>query len=106
MPLFYDNNKQGYSKYSETEYTLTSSRDWTEEGVAELSIWFHGNPASVGSFVEGPVGTYTMTGSGTDIWNEADEFHFAYKMLTGVGTILRPAFPCRWIFWSARFACC
>ncbi|HUT46042.1 MAG TPA: PA14 domain-containing protein, partial [Sedimentisphaerales bacterium] len=87
MPLFYDNNKQGYSKYSETELTLTASRDWTEEGVAELSIWFRGNPASVGSFVEGPVGTYTMTGSGTDIWTEADEFHFAYKTLTGVGTI-------------------
>jgi len=87
MPLFYDNNKQGYSNYSETEYTLTDSRDWTEEGVAELSIWFRGNPASVGSFVEGPAGTYTMTGSGTDIWTEADEFYFAYKMLTGVGTI-------------------
>jgi hypothetical protein len=28
-----------------------------------------------------------MTASGTDIWNVADEFHFAYMMLTGVGTI-------------------
>jgi hypothetical protein len=87
MPIFYDNNKQGSSKYSEAELTLTASRDWTEEGVAKLSIWFRGNPASVGSFVEGPVGTYTMTAGGADIWNEADEFHFAYKMLTGVGTI-------------------
>lgn len=87
MPLNYDNNKQGYSKYSEAEFTLTDLRDWTTEGLAELSIWFRGNPASVGSFVEGPVGTYTMTGSGVDIWNTADEFHFAYKMLTGSGTI-------------------
>jgi hypothetical protein len=66
-------------------------RDWTSEGVAELSLWFRGNPASVGGFVEGPVGTYTMTGSGADIWNvdgvEADEFHFAYKMLSGAGSI-------------------
>jgi len=88
MPLEYDNNKQGYSKYSEVELTLNSVRDWTAEGVAELSIWFRGNPASVGSFVEGPVGTYTMTATGADIWNTADEFHFAYKILTGPGSIV------------------
>ena len=33
-----------------------------------------------------------MTGSGADIWTvnnvEADEFHFAYKMLTGTGSIV------------------
>ena len=92
MPLMYNNNKQGYSKYSEVEYTLTGQRDWTDQGVAELSLWFRGYSGSVGSFVEGPAGTYTMTGSGADIWNingvEADEFHFAYKMLTGAGSII------------------
>jgi len=88
MPLWYDNNKDGYAKYSEVEYTLTDQRDWTEQGVAELSLWFRGNPASVGSFVEGPAGTYTMTGSGTDIWNQSDEFHYAYKMLAGTGSIV------------------
>ena len=88
MPLSYDNNKQGFAKYSETEKTLTDQRDWTEQGVANLSLWFRGYPASVGSFAEGPTGTYTMTGSGADIWNEADEFHFAYKNLTGVGSIV------------------
>ena len=88
MPLNYDNNKQGYSKYSEVEHTLTDQRDWTAEGVAELSIWFRGNPASVGSFVEAPAGTYTMTASGADIWNQADEFHLASKILTGPGSIV------------------
>jgi len=88
MPLAYDNNKQGYSKYSEAELKLIAVRDWTAEGVAELSIWFRGNPASVGSFVEGPVGTFTLTGGGTDIWNAGDEFHFAFKMLTGPGSIV------------------
>jgi hypothetical protein len=53
-----------------------------------LSLWFRGNPASVGSFIEDPVGTYTMTASGADIWNTADEFHFASKMLTGPGSIV------------------
>jgi hypothetical protein len=92
MPISYDNNKQGYSKYSETEMTLTDQRDWTEQGVANLSLWFRGYPASVGSFTEGPVGTYTITASGADIWAvggvEADEFHFAYKMLTGAGSMV------------------
>ncbi len=92
MPLVYDNNKQGYSKYSEAEYTLSDirdlgPRDWTAEGVAELSLWFRGNPPSVGSFVEGPIGTFTMTASGTDIWAGSDEFHYAFKTLTGPGTI-------------------
>jgi hypothetical protein len=57
-----------------------------------LSLWFRGYPASTGSFVEAPAGTYTMTASGADIWNvngvEADEFHFAYKMLSGAGSIV------------------
>ena len=92
MPVAYDNNKQGYSKYSEIELTLDAVRDWTEEGVVELSLWFRGYPASTGSFVEGPAGTYTMTASGADIWlvngAEADEFHFAYKILTGAGSIV------------------
>jgi hypothetical protein len=69
------------------ELTLDIIRDWTAEGVAELSIWFRGNPASVGSFVEAPAGTYTMTAGGADIWNDADEFHFAFKTFNGVGSI-------------------
>jgi hypothetical protein len=92
MPYWYDNNKQGYSYYSEAEKKLTEARDWTEEGVTELSLWFRGYPASVGSFVESPAGTYTMTGSGADIWAvngvEADEFHYAFKVLTGAGSIV------------------
>ena len=43
MPVAYDNNKQGYSKYSEVDLTLTAQRDWTEEGMTELSLWFYGN---------------------------------------------------------------
>ena len=84
MPLFYDNSVG----YSEATLTLSDTSDWTEEGVVELSLWFRGLPASVGSFTEGPAGTYTMTGSGTDIWNNADEFHYTYKTLTGAGSIV------------------
>ncbi len=46
------------------------------------------SPASYGSFTEGPAGTYTMTDRGGDIWDSSDQFHFAYKMLTGPGSIV------------------
>ncbi|MHC4323392.1 MAG: PA14 domain-containing protein [Planctomycetota bacterium] len=85
MPFTYNN--QGLAMYSEAELTLTDPRDWTENGVEELSIWFRGNPGSTGSFVEG-ADTITMTGSGADIWGESDEFHYAFKSLTGAGSIV------------------
>ena len=88
MPLFYNNNKAGAANYSETERTFAQPQDWTTGGISQLSLWFRGHAASVGSFVEGPVGTFTMTGSGADIWDNADEFHFAYKTLTGQGSIV------------------
>jgi len=88
MPFLYDNNKQGYAAYSEAEFALTDVRDWTEEGVTELSLWFRGYPASVGSFVDSPDGIYIMTASGADITGMSDEFHFAYKTLAGPGSII------------------
>ena len=86
MPLSYNN--QGTFTHSQATKTLASQRDWTVRGIAELSVWFRGYPGSVGSFTEGPAGTYTMTAGGADIWNTADEFHYAYKQLTGVGSII------------------
>ena len=87
-PYFYDNNKQGYLNYSEAQMTLSYPRDWTEQGVEVLSLWFRGYPLYVGGFEEAPAGTYTMTASGVDIWDPSDEFHFAYKELSGAGAII------------------
>ena len=91
VPYYYDNNKQGFAKYSEVEKTMSYPRDWTEEGVTELSLWFRGYPAA-GSFIEEPFDTYTMIGSGGGIGvnslYETDEFHFAYKELSGTGSIV------------------
>jgi len=42
MPVSYDNNKQGFSMYSEVEFALSEASDWTDEGVNELSLWFQG----------------------------------------------------------------
>ncbi len=88
MPYLYNNNKQGALMYSEAQMTLSSRRDWTAQGVEVLSLWFRGHPGSVGGFAEGPTGTYTITARGADIWGTSDEFHFAYKQLSGPGTII------------------
>jgi hypothetical protein len=84
MPFFYDNDM----KYSEAKRTLVTGQDWTGDGVTDLSLWFRGNPPYVGGFVEGPAGTYTMTSTGTDIWDNADEFHFAFKEISGTAKII------------------
>jgi hypothetical protein len=42
MPLFYDNSVG----YSEATLTLTYPRDWTENGVNRLTIWFRGDAAN------------------------------------------------------------
>jgi len=42
MPFFYDNN----FKYSEASMTLVPARNWTEEGVEVLSLWFYGDASN------------------------------------------------------------
>ncbi len=83
-PMFYDNNH----KYSEITRTLpTGLRDWTQHGIKALNLWYYGHIQSQGSLVENPVGTFAITGTGSDIWNLGnegdyhDEFHYAWKSL-------------------------
>jgi hypothetical protein len=84
MPFFYDNDH----KYSQAYRLLSDgASDWTRQGVDSLSLWFRGYPQATSSFMEGPAGTYTLAGCGTDIWDRADEFFFACKELSGTGTI-------------------
>ena len=43
MPVWYDNNKQDFAKYSETALALPAGkRDWTTGSPVELSLWFRG----------------------------------------------------------------
>jgi hypothetical protein len=88
MPYWYNNNKQGFLTYSEATHTLTDTRDWTEQGVKALSLWFRGFPPLLGGFVEAPAGTFTMSAEGADIWGSSDEFRFAWQELTGEGEII------------------
>ena len=89
MPFEYLNDgSTGKALYSETERTFEPPQDWTRHGVKALTLWFRGLPGSVGSFSYDPgTGIYTMTADGSDIWYASDEFHYAYKQLSGVGSI-------------------
>jgi hypothetical protein len=58
-------------------------------GVADLTLKFMGGAASEGSAsLDEATGTYSITGSGADIWGNADQFHYAYRELTGDATIV------------------
>ncbi|MCU0913719.1 MAG: hypothetical protein MUC88_04040 [Planctomycetes bacterium] len=82
MPLDYNNIKTPF--YSETTRAFAPVQSWTVEGVVDLSLWFRGNPVR---YVDKGNGAFTVGGSGTDIWGNADDFRFVYKRLSGNGSI-------------------
>jgi autotransporter-associated beta strand protein len=57
---------------------------------AELDAWTHGDVGSVGLAGNAGYsnGTYTVQGSGADIWFQADGFHFVHQPLNGDGAIM------------------
>ncbi|MHC4520830.1 MAG: LamG-like jellyroll fold domain-containing protein, partial [Planctomycetota bacterium] len=82
MPLEYDNSVAPF--YSEAELDLGSA-DWTTNGADTLRLFVAGQAPS---FLETADGTIIMNAIGTDIWDNADEFRFAYKQLTGNGSLV------------------
>ncbi|HSW01114.1 MAG TPA: LamG-like jellyroll fold domain-containing protein [Sedimentisphaerales bacterium] len=83
MPLTYDNSASPF--ISETERTFTTPQNWTTNGASTVSLWYQGaSPA----FVSTPSGSILMNGQGADIWGVSDQFRYAYKTLTGNGTII------------------
>jgi len=82
MPLQYDNSVAPY--YSETEHEF-GDQDWTANGADTLALSFQGRPVT---FVERADGGILMGAGGTDIWGTSDQFRYAYKELTGNGSIV------------------
>jgi hypothetical protein len=78
--------KTGTLFYSEAQREWADAQNWTVYDANSLVLWFRGIPASVGSFTPGTA-TYTMTAGGADIYGSSDQFHFAYKQLSGNGSI-------------------
>jgi regulation of enolase protein 1 (concanavalin A-like superfamily) len=82
MPLEYNNVKTPY--YSETQRTFDTTQDWTVSGADTLALWYRGYPLG---FADKGGNAFTLSSAGTDIWNNGDEFRFAYKTLSGNGSI-------------------
>jgi hypothetical protein len=86
MPLGYNNADS--PNYSETERTFDAPQNWTVNGVNTLSLQVRGYPQVTTTAVTETGGKMTLTGSGTDIWNNSDDFTYAYKSLNGDGTLV------------------
>jgi len=82
MPLQYNNADAPF--YSETELAVSAS-NWTANGADTLRIFVQGQAPAFAQTADGSV---AMSAIGADIWNAADEFRFAYKSLTGDGSII------------------
>ena len=82
MPMDYNNAKTPF--YSEAELDFAPAQNWTTNDVTDLSLWFRGQPVA---FVDKGNEAFTVSGSGHDIWDAADDFRFVYKKLSGNGSI-------------------
>ncbi|MEN6575504.1 MAG: discoidin domain-containing protein [Phycisphaerales bacterium] len=86
MPFLYDNVTT--FSFSEASREFEAAQNWTGNGATEVALWTQGYPALAATTVTETSGKMTLTGAGTDIWNNSDEFTFAYKTLAGDGTMI------------------
>ena len=82
MPLHYDNTVSPF--YSEAERSFATAQNWLGNGADRLVLHVRGNAPD---FQETAEGAIIMSGIGSDIWDAADQFRFAYKNLNGNGSI-------------------
>ena len=82
MPFEYNNVKTPY--YSEAQRTFDTPMDWTVSGANTLALWYRGYPLG---FADKGGNAFAVSSAGTDIWNNDDQFRFAYKQLSGNGSI-------------------
>jgi regulation of enolase protein 1 (concanavalin A-like superfamily) len=82
MPFEYNNAESPF--FSEAYRDFSPTQNWTANGADTFALWVRGAPAA---YMEDN-GVITMSGGGHDIWDNADDFRFAYKTLTGNGTAI------------------
>jgi hypothetical protein len=86
MPLAYDNSKSPF--VSEASKEFETPENWTGSGATQLCVWTRGYPAVTATAVTETGGKMTLTGAGADIWGNSDECTYAYKTLTGDGSMI------------------
>ena len=74
----YDNATNESALSGSASATTGAAPSWNDGDVGAV--------AAAGSFTDNGT-ALTITGSGADIWSTADEFHFAYRTLSGDGTM-------------------
>lgn len=74
---------------SATPQSTTLPAPWMDQDVGVATEW-DGDAGDVGwpGRASYSGGVYTVTGSGVDIWNPADSFHYAYRAVAGDCTIV------------------
>ncbi len=82
MPLAYDNSAAPF--YSEAEFDLGGA-DLNASGADRLRLFVAGEAPG---FFESTDGSVLMNGIGADIWDTTDQFRYAYKSLTGDGSMV------------------
>jgi hypothetical protein len=83
MPMMYDNSASPF--YSEAEYTFATPKDLTAGAAESLRLYYRGVAPA---FVETASGSILMNGIGADIWGTSDQFRYAYKSLSGNGSMI------------------
>jgi len=83
LPMGYNNAGPKFL-VSETVREFSPLANWTGNAVDTLSLWFQGQAVA---FLDKGGNAYTVSGSGHDIWDNADDFRFVYKSLSGNGTM-------------------
>jgi hypothetical protein len=86
MPMTYDNTESPY--VSEAEREFDPAQNWTGNGASEVCLWTRGYPAVTTTTITETNGKMTVTGAGADIYDNTDDFTYAYKTLNGDGTII------------------
>ncbi|HON92018.1 MAG TPA: discoidin domain-containing protein [Sedimentisphaerales bacterium] len=83
MPLSYDNSVAPF--VSETERVFDTAQNWTTNGADSLVVYFRGQAPGFAEMADGKI---IMSAIGNDIWDNSDQFRFAYKTLNGDATIV------------------
>ncbi|MEN6333743.1 MAG: hypothetical protein ABFE01_05740, partial [Phycisphaerales bacterium] len=83
MPLSFNNAASPF--VSEAELAFETAENWTTNSADSLVVYYRGVAPG---FAELPSGQIIMSALGTDVWDVADQFRFAYKTLNGDATIV------------------
>jgi len=84
MPFEYDNTS---ASASHAERSFSPTQNWTVNGVTDLTLFVRGYPVITEVPVTETGGKMSLTGAGADIWGASDQFTFAYKTLSGDGSM-------------------